>query len=95
MLIWKLSGNRVAQINHKANGAPSVSYLHTRSTVPLLIPSHGQPTIAQVQTNLEATLESVLDILQDQVQSGSRLHAVVMFDEVATEKRIRWDPKTN
>jgi hypothetical protein len=95
MLIWKLSGNRVAQINHKANGAPSVSYLRTRSTVPPLNPSHAQPTIAQVQTNFEATVESVLDILQDRVQSGSIFHAVVMFDEVATEKRIRWDPKTN
>jgi hypothetical protein len=24
-----------------------------------------------------------------------RLHVVAMFDEVAAEKRIRWDPKTN
>lgn len=23
------------------------------------------------------------------------VHAVLMFDELATEKRIRWDPKTN
>ena len=95
LLIWRLSGNRVAQINHRANGAQSVSYLRSRSTVPLLIPSHAQPTVEQVQKNLEATLGGVLDVLHRRVQSGGVLHAVVMFDELATEKRVRWDPKTN
>jgi hypothetical protein len=95
ILIWRLSGNRVAHINHRANGAQSVSYLRRRSTVPLLIPSHAQPTVEQVQKNLEATLGGVLDVLHSRVQSGGVLHAVVMFDELATEKRVRWDPKTN
>ena len=26
---------------------------------------------------------------------GKNLHAVLMFDEIATEKRIRWDQLTN
>jgi hypothetical protein len=95
ILIWRLSGNRVAHINHRANGAQSLTYLRSRSTVPLLIPSHGQPTVEQVQKNLEATLGGVLDVLHSRVQSGGVLHAVVMFDELATEKRIRWDPNTN
>jgi hypothetical protein len=95
ILIWRLSGNRVAQINHRANGAPSVTYLRTRSTVPPLIPSPAQPTIEQVQKNLEATIGGVLDVLHNGVQTGGVVHAVLMFDELATEKRIRWDPKTN
>lgn len=95
VLIWRLSGNRVAQINHKANGAQSLTYLQTRSTVPPLIPSHAQPTIDQVQKNLDATIGGVLDVLHDRVQTGGVVHAVVMFDELATEKRVRWDPKTN
>ena len=33
LLLWKLGGNRIAQINHRASGAPSISYLRTRSTV--------------------------------------------------------------
>jgi hypothetical protein len=90
LLLWRLSGNRVAEINHRANGAPSVSYLRRHSTIPPLIPSHGQPTIEQVLHNVEATLEGMLDVSQSQT-----VHAVVMFDELATEKRIRWDPKTN
>lgn len=27
LLLWKLGGNWVAQINHHVNGAPSISYL--------------------------------------------------------------------
>ena len=95
ILIWRLSGNRVAQINHRANGVPSVTYLRSRSTVPPLIPSPAQPTIEQVQKNLEATISGVLDVLHNRVQTGGVVHAVLMFDELATEKRIRWDPKTN
>lgn len=26
LLLWKLGGNQVAQINHRANGVPSISY---------------------------------------------------------------------
>jgi len=95
ILIWRLSGNRVAQINHRANGAQCVTYLRSHSTVPSLIPSPAQPTIEQVQKNLEATIGGVLDVLHDRVQTGGVVHAVIMFDELATEKRIRWDPKTN
>ncbi|KAF8173473.1 hypothetical protein BJ912DRAFT_1024864 [Pholiota molesta] len=94
LLIWKLSGNRVAEINHRSQGAPSVTYLRTRSIVPPLIPSPGQPKIQEVRKNVKATLESVLDEINS-VRTGKVLHSVLMFDELATEKRIRWDPKTN
>lgn len=94
LLLWKLGGNRVAQINHRANGAPSVSYLRTRSTVPPIVPSHKHPTVKEVETNVDATLRSVLDMVHGQIKLKV-VHTVVMFDEIATEKRIRWDPKTN
>jgi hypothetical protein len=94
LLLWKLGGNRIAQINHRASGAPSVSYLRTRSTVPPIVPSHKYPTVQEVQTNVNATLHSVLDVVHSHIKSEV-LHAVLMFDELATEKRIRWDPKTN
>ncbi|KAF8802080.1 hypothetical protein BYT27DRAFT_7226487 [Phlegmacium glaucopus] len=86
LLLWKLGGNQVTQINHCASGAPSVSYLRTCSTVPPIIPSHKFPMVQEVQMNVDATLHSVLDVV---------LHTILMFDEIATEKRIRWDPKTN
>ena len=94
LLLWKLGGNRVAEINHRANLAPSVSYLRTRSTIPPIVPSHDQPTVSQVTLNVEATLEGVLDVIHGEDHSKF-IHTVLMFDEIATEKRIRWDPKTN
>jgi len=95
LLLWKLGGNRVAHINYRAQDAPSVSYLRTRSTVPPLIPSHADPTVVQVQSNVNAMLRSVLDVLHQIGMDSKVLHAVVMFDEIAAEKRMRWDPKTN
>lgn len=94
LLLWKLGGNRVAEINHRANNAPSVSYLRTRSTVPQIVPSHEHPTVDQIYANVEATLDGVLEVIHSQSRS-KWVHTVLMFDELATEKRIRWDPKTN
>jgi hypothetical protein len=91
LLMWKLSGNRVAEINHRANDGPSVSYLRAHSTVPTLIHSPGQPTINEVQKNVEATFTGVLDVMHEL----KVIHAVVMFDEIAAEKRIHWDLKSN
>jgi hypothetical protein len=94
LLLWKLGGNRVAEINHRANNAPSISYLRTRSTVPLIIPSHKQPTANEVTKNVKATFDGVLEVIHSQNRSKF-IHTVLMFDELATEKRVRWDPKTN
>jgi len=94
LLIWRLSGNRVAGIYQKSTGGPSVSHLRSRSIVPTIIPSHVQPTMDQVKANVKASLESMQDIIHGQIR-GNVMHTVVMFDELATEKRIRWDPKTN
>ncbi|KAF8159901.1 hypothetical protein B0H34DRAFT_843620 [Crassisporium funariophilum] len=94
LLVWKLGGNRVAEINHRANKGQSITYLRTRSTVPALIPSREQPTVEEVHANVEATLGGVLDVIRN-LNPSRFVHAVLMFDELATEKRIRWDPKTN
>ncbi|KAG5634895.1 hypothetical protein H0H81_000401 [Sphagnurus paluster] len=94
LLMWKMGGNRVAEINHRSNKAQSATYLRTRSTVPPITPSHEKPTINQVQANVEATFDGLLDVIHSQNRS-SLVHAVLMFDELATEKRISWDPKTD
>jgi hypothetical protein len=94
LLLWKLGRNQVAQINHRASGAPSISYLRTHSTVPPITPSHQAPTVKKVEMNVDATLHSVLNVVYSQIKLKV-LHMVVMFDELATEKHIHWDPKTN
>jgi len=90
LLTWRLAGNRVAHINHRSGHGPSAAYLRSRTIVPPIVPSPGMPTTAEVQKNIMASLGSVLDVIKTHVR-----HAVLMFDEIATEKRLHWDPKTN
>jgi hypothetical protein len=85
LLLWKLGGNRVTQINHRASGAPSILYLRTRSTVPPIVPSHKLPTVREIEINVDATLHSVLDVIHGQIELKV-IHTVIMFDEIATEK---------
>jgi hypothetical protein len=94
LLLWKLGGNRVAEINHQENDAPSISYLRTCSTVPSIVPSHAQPTVDEVRVNVEVTFDRVLEVIHSQNRSKF-VHVVLMFDELATEKRVCWNPKTN
>lgn len=44
--------------------------------------------------NVDATLHGVLNVVHSHVKVKV-LHTVLMFDEIAAERRIRWDPKTN
>jgi hypothetical protein len=94
LLIWWLSGNQVAGINQRSHGALSVSYLRSCSIIPLLIPSYSQPTVDDVQTNVKATLQSVMSEIHGLVK-GTALHTILMFDEIATEKRICWNPTSS
>src|SRR6266540_4767805 len=70
------------QINHRANDAPSVSYLRIQSTVPAIVPSHEQPTVEQVMANVQATFNGVLDVIHSQ-NCSKLVHTVLMFDKLA------------
>ncbi|KAF8148808.1 hypothetical protein B0H34DRAFT_679492 [Crassisporium funariophilum] len=94
LLAWRLGGNCIAEINHHSRDDASLTYLRSHSDVPLLVPSPAQPTTLQVQKNVEASLDGILEEIHS-CTKGKVLHTVVMFNELATEKRIRWDPKTN
>jgi len=92
LLAWRLGGNRLAHINHRSRDDLSLTYLWRISFTPPIIPSHAQPTVLEVPTNVSTTFSNVLEIIQSWIPV---LHTVVAFDEVATEKRARRDPKTN
>jgi hypothetical protein len=93
LLFLRLGGARVAEIAHRMFGTPSVSTIRTRTTVPQLLASPSYPTPNEVKHNVVATFQSLRDLLSGLAEST--LHAVLMFDELATEKRPRWDDKTN
>jgi hypothetical protein len=88
VLLWRMGGNRLATFGNKALGLLSLPAARTRSIVPPIIPSHAFPAIFELEANIQASFESILDVVEGQ---GEILHVVLMFDEIATEKRIRLD----
>jgi len=69
-----------------------VSHTFEAGLCPSCHPVPLKTTVEEVHKNVEAMIEGLGEVL---VGLGSVTHVVMMFDEVATEKRIRWDPKTN
>ncbi|KAG6915356.1 hypothetical protein DXG01_011984 [Tephrocybe rancida] len=59
--------------------------------MPHIIPSPSKPTVDEIEKNTVVTFESVQEFLN----GNQVIHQVLMFDEIATEKRIRWDHQTN
>ncbi|KAG6819331.1 hypothetical protein H0H93_012840 [Arthromyces matolae] len=86
-----LLGNRIAQIAHRALNLPGLTTIRRRSIMPHIIPSSQKPTVDEIQKNTVATFESIQEFLDGQ----QVVHQVLMFDEIATEKRVRWDHQTN
>lgn len=89
--VLKLAGVRVAEILHRAIGLPGITTLRNRMITPPLTASPGAPQVQEIQKNVEAIFAGITDALA----SKRVVHQIIMFDEIATEKRIRWDPTTN
>lgn len=94
VLLLKLGGDRIAEIAHRCLATPGISTLRSKIQVPAVIPSPGKPTVEEVSKNVANTFTGLEEILKPTGGPKNR-HAVLMFDELATEKRIRWDSKTN
>ena len=92
LLFLRLGGARVADIAHRIFGTPSVSTIRSRTTVPQILPSPSFPTHHEVLKNIASTFEGILDMMK---ASRNLLHGILMFDELAIEKRPRWDDKSN
>ncbi|KAJ7932254.1 hypothetical protein B0H13DRAFT_1593515, partial [Mycena leptocephala] len=91
VLIWKMGGNRLTDLAHRSLGLPSRTTLRSRLTVPPITPSPGIPQVSEVAQNVEACFAGITDVLA----TKKVVHQILMFDELATEKRVRWHDKTN
>ena len=67
--------------------------IHIHATVPQILASPAFSTHSEIQHNVATTFEGVLEILS--ASEHSMLHAVLMFDEIATEKWPQWNDKSN
>ncbi|KAJ6626373.1 hypothetical protein B0H10DRAFT_2161558 [Mycena sp. CBHHK59/15] len=91
LLLLRLGGARVAGILHRAKGLPGLSTLGKNTVIRPLRASPGMPTIEEVEDNNEACAEGEPESTGPPVI----LHRNLMMDEIAVEKRPRWDDKTN
>ncbi len=92
LLFLHLGGARIADITHRVFGTPSVSTIRSQTTVPQILSSPSFPTHDKVSKNIASMFEGILDMMR---ASQNLLHGILMFDELAIEKRPRWDDKSN
>ncbi|KAJ7191493.1 hypothetical protein GGX14DRAFT_381107, partial [Mycena pura] len=89
--LLKLGGTRVAEIAHRALGLPGLTTLRNRMITPALTPSPGVPQVFEIQKNIEACFAG----RAESVVAKRVVHQTLMFDEIATEKRVRYQLPTN
>jgi hypothetical protein len=95
IVLWRLGGARVAEFAHRAMNLPGLTTLRRYSTMQPIIASYRFPTMSDVERNLHAVLsDDLLDTLR-QISHSRSLLVQLLIDEIATEKRLRYDPKTN
>ncbi|THU83440.1 hypothetical protein K435DRAFT_689543 [Dendrothele bispora CBS 962.96] len=91
----RMGSVRMAHFAHRAEGLPSVSAIRAHSTIKPLIPSPSRVLHSEVKQNVDITVNpSELETVR---AAGNELivHAVLMFDEIAVEQRIRYDNQSN
>ncbi|KAJ7663276.1 hypothetical protein DFH06DRAFT_986756 [Mycena polygramma] len=91
LTVLRLGGARLAEILHRALGLPGLATLRKHSIIRPLRASPAMPTIAEIKENIDAYTAG------EEVPTGAPriVHRVIMLDEIAVEKRMRWDDKTN
>ncbi|KAJ7192653.1 hypothetical protein GGX14DRAFT_701343 [Mycena pura] len=94
LLFLRLGGQRLAEIAHRALGLPSVSTLQRSTVIRPLLPSSGKPTVLEIEANIDACFDSQPDYA-DEGKEPQIIHLVLMLDEIAVERRVRYDDRIN
>ncbi len=91
LLLWRLGGERLASIRHRALGLPAVNMLRRHTVISPLIVSPGQPTLKEVSENVKSSFGPTAGVLKEK----KVVHQILMFDEIKVEERPRWCARTN
>ncbi|KAH8992268.1 hypothetical protein EDB86DRAFT_2806293 [Lactarius hatsudake] len=89
IVLLRLGGACIAQFVHQSLALPSLTTIRRQTVLPALVVSPSAPTVAEVEANIiscYSSLNSVVDKI---------VHQVLMLDELAIEKRVRWDDLHN
>lgn len=81
-------------IAHRSLGLPSITTLKNQARIPPILLSARQPTVAEVSKNVDMSFDGLEEALEPK-NGAVNNHAVLMFDEIATEKRLRWDDNSD
>ncbi|KAH9014798.1 hypothetical protein EDB83DRAFT_2508640 [Lactarius deliciosus] len=88
IVLLRLGGARVAQFAHQSLALPSLTTIRRQTVLPALVVSPSAPTVADIEANVISCYSSFRPV------SGS-CSGVLMLDELAIEKRVRWDDAHN
>ncbi|KAJ7914390.1 hypothetical protein B0H13DRAFT_1873065 [Mycena leptocephala] len=66
-------------------------------TICPLLPSPGKPTIEEIEANIDSCLDATAEFSASKSQGMPVriVHQILMLDEIATEKRARYDDRNN
>lgn len=100
IILLRLGGARVAEFAHQSLALPSLTTIRRQTVLPALVVSPSAPTIAEVEANIISCFSSLSSYLGETSHNCSGnpqkiIHQVLMLDELAVEKRVRWDDLHN
>jgi hypothetical protein len=101
IVLLRLGGARVAEFAHRSLALPSLTTIRRNTVLKTLVVSPSTPTATDVEANIiscyalsSTTPRNPGNPEQDPEPLGV-IHQVVMLDELAVEKRVRWDDLHN
>ncbi|KAH9011145.1 hypothetical protein EDB85DRAFT_1901324 [Lactarius pseudohatsudake] len=101
IVLLRLGGARVAEFAHQSLALPSLTTIRRQMVLPALLVSSSTPTTAEIEANILSCYSSLgchsgtsrdCDLSW---QPNKIMHQVIMLDELAVEKRVRWDDLHN
>ena len=104
IVLLRLGGACIAEFAHQSLALPSLTTIRCQTVLLALLVSPSAPTVAEVEANIISCYSS-LGSYSGQDSGGSScewtgdtqkvVHQVLMLDELAIEKRVRWDDLHN
>jgi hypothetical protein len=101
IVLLRLGGARVAEFAHRSLAMPSVTTIRRNTVLPTLVVSPSTPSLADVELNISSSYSAFASVSTSDSNPPSSdtnhtiIHQVLMLDELAVEKRVRWDDSCN
>lgn len=99
IVMLRLGGARVADFAHRSLSLPSLTTVRRNTVIRPLIVSPSTPLLSEIEKNIETCYDAASHLLKTKnlpvptpSDSPTKIvHLVLMLDELAVEKRARWD----